>query len=134
MYLRSILALLTLVFAGCAPRSFPGEGTVHYQDGTPVASAMIEFLPESGANVARGKTNEKGEFELSTLGKEGIRAGNYSVGIVQIVVMDGMQDHLRHTFKRSVPKKFNNPITSGIKISIPADGPLTIVVEDDTQP
>ncbi len=130
--LPSIVALLLCV--GCSPERFAGQGVVQFGDGTPVKSAMVEFVPVDGSHVARGKTDNQGQFELTTLGQPGIQAGQYSVGVVQVIVLDGLQDHIGHSDARSVPKKFQNPQTSDIQFSIPADLPLTIVIDDQDAP
>ena len=120
-----------LAAVGCSPQKYRVEGIVTFQDGAPVGNAVVEFVPESGTGTARGKTDRTGKFELSTAGNPGVSAGAYSVGVVQIVVLDGMQDHLRHSKKREIPKKYNNPATSGIEFSIPVAETITIVIGDD---
>lgn len=89
----SLIAVVTvlLTFSGCgkgaAPKNrepvFPVSGKITYK-GKPVAGADIVFKSETVDRSAFGRTNEDGEYELSTFGSnDGAVAGKHSVVIVK---------------------------------------------------
>lgn len=131
-YRNWCLAIGVMFTIGCSPKLYDVQGIVRYEDGVVVDGAIVEFVPSEGTGVGRGKTDKEGNFQLQTAGEIGVPKGEYSVGIVKIVVMDGFQDHLRHSGLRSIAKEYQNPETSGITISIPTDEPIEFVVKDNS--
>ncbi|MEM8736745.1 MAG: carboxypeptidase-like regulatory domain-containing protein [Planctomycetota bacterium] len=124
-------ALLCVLFAcGCSPKLYEVKGLVRFDDGTFVDGALVEFVSGEATGTYRGKTGEDGSFVLTLAGKPGVPAGDYRVSISKVVVMDGMQDHLRHTPSKNVGKKYRDPATSGLRVSVPADEAIELVVDD----
>jgi hypothetical protein len=86
------VAALSIAFAGCggggsAPKNrepvFQVKGKVTYK-GQPVAGADIAFKSKSVERTAFGRTDEDGEFQLSTFGtNDGAVAGNHDVIITK---------------------------------------------------
>jgi hypothetical protein len=81
--------LLALVIAGCSKpgwlETYPVKGVVRV-DGKPAKDAMITFHPREQTGerpyIPTGKTNENGEFTLSTfVADDGAPAGEYDVTI-----------------------------------------------------
>jgi len=84
------LAAFVVVLAGCGKRgwleTYPVKGTV-LVDGKPAKDAMLSFHPketvEGKPHLPAGRTNENGEFNLSTfVTDDGAPAGEYDVTIV----------------------------------------------------
>ena len=112
--------------AGCGPAGpelHPAGGTVRFADGTPVAGAVVEYLPPSGGPAARGRTDADGRFTLATGGRAGAVAGNHRVGVSRAVTMDGFANHVRHAAagRQIVPPHLASPATSGLRAVVAAD-------------
>jgi hypothetical protein len=83
--------LLTLAIVGCgaAPTAtvtcYPVKGKVTLADGKPGAQLVLLFDPKPGpkgvGQKATGKTNDNGEFELTTVDKPGAGVGAYTVSV-----------------------------------------------------
>jgi hypothetical protein len=89
----SLIAIVAVLvsLSGCggssAPKNrepvFPVKGKVTYK-GQPVVGADIAYKSETVERSAFGRTNEDGEFELSTFGSnDGAVAGKHSVTIAK---------------------------------------------------
>ena len=137
--MRRFLALsgliLSLAFIGCGPSGHlsglhPCEGTVTY-NGSPVAEAVLTFHPDAsgGARSASAITDTSGKFKVTTLKPEdGIGPGNYKVTIIKFEeygdlppkVMDDYGDMVQpvRPQKNVLPKKYENPATSGLTVTI----------------
>ena len=121
---RRAVAALAVAFslAGCGaggPTLHPAAGTIRFADGTPVAGAIVEFLPAGGGPAARARTDADGRFALATGDRPGAVAGPHRVGVVQTVLMDGFPGHVRHmSAKQVVPPRFNAPHSSGLRAEV----------------
>ncbi|MFN3190598.1 MAG: carboxypeptidase-like regulatory domain-containing protein [Aureliella sp.] len=133
--MRSVLKLFALVFVmsalGCSPVLYEVDGVVLFKDGAPVSDALVEFVSTESNGSYRGKTGTDGSFELGFADKTGVPEGDYRISISKVVVMDGLQDHLRHTPSNTVGKKYRDPATSGLMVSVPADKAIELVVDDE---
>ncbi|WP_417377707.1 hypothetical protein [Gimesia sp.] len=78
-----LLLISAQTLVGCSgsdgPQVAAVEGTVTWE-GKPLADAGIAFTPEKGP-VAIGRTNESGQFNLSTQGRNGAVVGSHRVTI-----------------------------------------------------
>jgi len=78
-----LLLISVYALVGCSgsdgPQVAPVEGTVTWQ-GKPLADAGVAFTPEKGP-VAIGRTDESGQFSLSTQGRDGAVVGSHRVTI-----------------------------------------------------
>jgi hypothetical protein len=73
--------LVALVLPGCGSKPVPVTGEILWEDGKPVTSANVVFVPrdESGKR-ATGYTKEDGSFELTTSRPgDGAVPGDYTV-------------------------------------------------------
>ena len=122
----ALLASAAAVLHGCGPDGpalHPAAGTVTFDDGSPVAGAVVEFLPDGGGPAARGRTDAEGRFALATGGVPGAVAGGHRVGIARTVSMDGMPGHARHMgAAKTVPPTMASPATSGLTETVTAGG------------
>jgi len=81
---RTIGLLLLAFLVGCGGhKSYPVEGTVTTENGTPIADALIEFTPlEQDKVFARGKSGPDGKYHLTTsVDGDGVAAGEYRVRV-----------------------------------------------------
>jgi hypothetical protein len=113
-------AVLVLAFAGCGgPRLYPVEGTVEFADGSParaLAGASVEFDPVEGKTSARGIVQTDGSFRMGTnIPGDGVAPGTYRVGIQPPLPA------LDRPSPRVIDRRFENPVTSGLQVTVPLD-------------
>ncbi len=88
------LCLMAVVFvmglSGCGGKSTAGRQTVYKTKGKltfaggPLAGASVVFAPKDKQPAATGRTNDAGEFVLTTYdGGDGAAAGNFAVLILK---------------------------------------------------
>jgi len=82
------LAALTVTIFGCGsgvPRTVPVEGSLHWEDGKPIAEASVRFVPAAvGGKEAVGYTNKEGGFTLTSYSQnDGAIPGEYSVVVTK---------------------------------------------------
>ncbi|KLU06694.1 hypothetical protein RISK_001258 [Rhodopirellula islandica] len=124
---------LPLLLAGCSAQH-PATGFVGYTDGEPVQSGSIEFrLIETGDRFA-GRIARDGEFTLRDQdGNESLPPGDYEVVVVQIVLTEDVAA-ADHDHGRTVPRRYADYYTSGLRYSNPADRVDSIRVELEATP
>jgi len=118
------LMLLPLLTAGCSdgPEMHPVTGTVTL-DGKPLEGASVVFHPiEKEGALAAGKTDAQGKYELRIREQPGALAGKYQVTVLLTKTVGQRKnpdsdDDLKMTY--IVPKKFNDPGTSGLEEEVP---------------
>ncbi|MDO5309460.1 MAG: hypothetical protein Q4G03_08205 [Planctomycetia bacterium] len=129
--LSLVLALLTLATVGCGgekkpsdlPKLYPTTITVTYDDGTPVDGANVALMSAqktSGRtwNLA-GVTDASGVIILMTDGKwNGAPAGEYNAMVIKEVAEDASEDGTPGPTTVYVDRKFNNPKTSGLTVTV----------------
>ena len=83
---RVTLLLSALVFPGCSGVDTSGRKDVYpvsgkvTMSGGPVANAAVTFSPKAGQPVATGRTDDQGQFALTTYEPgDGAAAGEYAV-------------------------------------------------------
>ena len=138
MLLRVALVGLMLFTAGCSRGEklnrlpvFKVRGVVTLK-GNPIANADITFLNAEANRGAFGKTNEKGEYQLTTYTSfDGAVPGKHSVSIIHTPPVANMpvsvssedpayvppaigQSTLPPAPKSNVPAKYADPATSGL--------------------
>lgn len=123
-----VIALASLVFVGCGG----GENRVQTHtvrgkltDGSkPVAHAQVVFHPVGGSSETpkpRGKTDEKGEFTLTTYdGNDGAPAGRYKVSVELWKTVGADAGPVNQ-----LPAKFADPEKSGLTATVTA-GPTDL--------
>ncbi len=92
MVVETILVCACTVMVGCGEsRVSVGKatGTVT-MDGKPLANVTVVFHPKAGRPVAKGKTNDAGEFTMTTYEQDdGAPLGENDVTVYQEVKVDG---------------------------------------------
>ena len=78
----SCIAFCCLMSWGCGGSGLdlaPVSGRVTL-DGEPLANVTVTFLPKDGAS-ASGRTNDNGEYELTTIAEKGALLGEHTVTV-----------------------------------------------------
>jgi hypothetical protein len=128
--------LASALLCGCGGKeawdtSYPAKGVVKYK-GKPIKDAELllfpvdELVPESVR--PRGKTNENGEFILSTYGTgDGAPAGSYKVTVIhhQVVIH---KDSVG-TKPNDLPPKYASAATTDVTVEINAGETEIPVIE-----
>ena len=126
--LAKLAVVLAVAIAGCAKSesarkpTFPIRGIV--LDGSkPLTNATVVFHPVDGADPKpRGKTDEKGEFTLTTYDSgDGAPAGRYRVTVELWATV-----HADSGPVNRVPAKYANPETSGFTAEVTANSPTNL--------
>jgi hypothetical protein len=142
--LRGVFGLALLLGAGCGDSPVPVRGTVTL-DGTPVAGALVLFLPEGGTGrQASGQTGSDGSFQLTTSSSnDGALRGKYKVvvqysegpeappgGNVKDVMLglEKAQKAKRPPPKYVIPERYSNPEKTELRQEVPANGPVTLAL------
>ncbi len=126
---RGFAALsILLAFAGCdrGPALVPASGIVKYKHAA-IPGADVVFVPDGDGQPAIGRTDEKGEFTLSTSGRKGALVGSYKVSITaarpkrevpasEAVAMSSEQ--IAANREDLVPTKYNNPVSSELTATV----------------
>lgn len=129
-------AAIATAMGGCnfGPPMAPVSGTVA-MDGQPLRFGTVMFQHTEGGQPARAQIQPDGSFVLSTFGPEdGARVGEHRVRVACFEAQDPANadkprgDSLGASL---IPKKYANPATSGIKVTV-VDGdnpPVAIELE-----
>ncbi|UUO08246.1 hypothetical protein M4951_07970 [Blastopirellula sp. J2-11] len=120
-----LLSALFVSAGGCRSEFNSLQGTVKYEDGTPVDHGMVCFLKDGF--LAKGVIESDGAFVVGSLrADDGLPDGAYQVYIDGAVI----EDLKAPTGVRSiVPKEMTDPEKSGLTFKVPGDGrTLDIVV------
>jgi hypothetical protein len=127
----SLALLLASLQFGCGggPKLIPAGGAVKYKNAL-IPGADVVLIPEGNGQTAIGKTNELGEFTLSTGGLPGVLIGSYRVSITaarpkrvvsQAEAVAMSSEQIAANREDLVPIKYNNPISSELTATISQD-------------
>jgi hypothetical protein len=95
-------------------------------NGTPVDGAILFCIPEDpkstkAAPNANAETNSDGHFSLSTYGSgDGAVPGTYLVGITKPIPDPATANSATPGNLNALPDKYQNPTTSGLKMTVDA--------------
>lgn len=151
------LSLVTTL-AGCGgsdkPDTVPVSGKVTL-DGVPVEGASVMFRPEGSGRPGTAMTDADGAYSLSSYGEpnDGAVPGEYTVAVIKIGgpgasalagsappqsdpnalstidATSGTNSAEAPETEYFVPKKYTDPSTSGLKLTIPEGGSDNINLE-----
>lgn len=123
--------LLALALAGCdrGPALVPAGGIVKYKH-APIPGADVVLVSDGDGQPAIGRTDDKGEFILTTSGRKGAFIGSYKVSITaarpkrevspaEAVAMSSEQ--IAANREDLVPIKYNNPVSSELTATVTRD-------------
>lgn len=123
------ICLLFSVMVGCnrGPKIVVAEGTVQFEDGSPVVVGTIETKSLQYEGVqATGKIERDGSFKLTTfVDGDGAAVGEHQCVIVQFVMAEGLTGH-QPTTQGVVNPKHRNYSTSGLQFTVPDEGTKSI--------
>ncbi len=153
---------LVSVLGGCKgsdkPDTVPVSGKVTL-DGVPVEGASVMFRPEGPGRPGTAMTDANGMYSLSSYGEpnDGAVPGVYTVAVIKIggpgasalagslpppsdpnalstiSATPGTNSAEVPETEYFVPKKYTDPSTSGLKLTIPEDGSDSINLELTTK-
>lgn len=146
MYLRVVVAGMLLCAVGCSRSEklnrlpvFKVRGVVTLK-GNPVANADVTFTNAEANKSAFGKTNDKGEYQLTTYDAfDGAVAGKHAVAIIHVPPVANTpalpatedtsyqppeigESTVPLAPKSNVPAKYADPATSGLIAVVNEDG------------
>ena len=113
--------LLATIITGCHSQVGPQSGRVIFEDGSPVQSGSIEFRDlETGIRYA-SRINFNGEFHPKNEDDRiGLPPGEYEIVVVQIVLTEDLAIE-DHDHGHTVPRRYADYYTSGLKITVAPD-------------
>ena len=109
------------VMTGCGEQiekkpTAPVKGVVTYQ-GKPLETGEIVFFPQTGEQIAHGKIQPDGSFQLTTYDEgDGAFPGTHKVSIISERDMEGVsaEDPEASLEPSYIPAKYNMQKTSGL--------------------
>lgn len=118
--------LLLIALAGCNSKStptFPVQGRVQFEDGSPVRTGFVETYSHELKINARGKINQDGSFLLSTFAEnDGAVAGTHDVIVTQFLGHE-MAPEIKHDHRiEAVATKHADYATSGLSLKVEEQG------------
>lgn len=126
------VACWLLAVVGCSAEPTP-HGIVRFDDGQPVQSGSIEFRSLSSGDRYASRISSDGQFTLSDPDGEAVLPpGDYEVVVVQIVITEDLAA-ADHQHGRTVPRRYADYYTSGLRFSNAVDrtGPIVIELTTD---
>lgn len=127
----SVLAITT----GCGgPTTVPVRGRVEFSDGQPVQTGRIEFRAVDAEWRAMSEIGPDGSFSLAMAdGVAGLPPGDYDIIVVQLIITEDLAlgDHGQGGHGRSVPRRFADYYTSGLRATVTDGQPndLRVTIE-----
>jgi len=120
------MALAASAAVGCgAGDRGKASGTVQLHDGSPLVGGLVIARSEATGKAATGQTDSQGHYQLSTSDGSDIPAGDYAV------IIQERRQSMDGPVSRLVPPRYSNPATSGLSVSVPAGGDVTLDVKLD---
>ena len=126
----SVALCIPLGLIGCGgPKLVAAGGTLKFNNQS-IGGADVVFVPDEGGSPVIGRTDEQGNFSLSTDGKPGALPGPYKIAITAVrqkrAVKEseavGMTDsQIAANHESLIPKKYNNTILSGLTAKVSED-------------
>lgn len=126
-----IATSLAFLVSGCGSPSGTHQGTVLFDDGTPVQSGSVEFRSLADGSRYASRVAADGSFALTDQdGEFGCPPGDYEVVVVQIVLTEDLAAEA-HEHGRTVPRRYADYYTSGLRVTNAeeSDAPLEITLE-----
>lgn len=126
----ALLLLLTLS-TGCGSAEaenlrevYPVTGKVFYK-GEPIPDGMVSLTPVTSTNdekpfyAPRGTVDENGMFNISTYSTgDGAPPGEYKVSFTWVGSLKGVSEDEEDKLPEKLPRKYTNPETSGITVTV----------------
>lgn len=122
-----LIGMSLLCASGCSDSGHSGSGVVRFSDHEPVRAGSVEFRSIiGGKNRYASRIGDQGQFQLTDAqGRHGIADGEYEVVVVQIVITEDLALE-QHTHGRTVPRRYADYYTSGLRVSVQSKHPQAI--------
>jgi hypothetical protein len=138
VYALGLLLFAALCGCGGGPKLVPAGGAVKYKN-VSIPGADVVLVPDGAGQPAIGRTDDHGQFTLSTGGLPGALVGSYKVSITaarpkravsaaEAVAMSSEQ--IAANREELVPVKYNNPISSELTATVSQDSAANQFVFD----
>ncbi len=128
--LLTTASLLLFNVVGCGGPVGPTSGVVRFDDGTPVQAGSIELRRTTDQQRFSSRISPNGTFEpVSQDGDLGLPPGQYDVVVVQDLAIED------HTHGKTVPRRYADYYTSGLKVEV-TEGqttPVEVVIESESE-
>ncbi len=122
-YLAGLAGLALLAgLSGCG-RLHPVAGQLVWPDGQPakeLEGCMLYFESTEHRTISRSVVQADGRFRLTTDRPEARGPDGVPPGVHRVYLIDGVPP--------LVDKRFRNPATSGLEVTVPPDGPVVLQV------
>lgn len=123
------------------PAIYKASGKVLYQ-GKPLEGAIVLYHPIDGNTAAHGRTNSKGEFDLTTfVNRDGAPAGSYHVVVTKMeydekpTAYDSPHERsVAQIGKQLLPAKYTNKETTILTVEIHSKGPNNSIFDITGEP
>lgn len=120
----SILLSLVVIATGCSSNdipTYPVEGIVTLDDGTPVQTGTVEFNSLDQNLTARGSIQSDGTFRLTTFKDgDGAVAGAHDAVVVQLISTEDLSLH-EHDHGPTIDPKFAHYDSAGLRFTVHTD-------------
>ncbi|TWT84560.1 hypothetical protein CA13_60400 [Planctomycetes bacterium CA13] len=126
-----LVTLLAVLVSGCAKPSGSHKGIVLFDDGTSVQSGSVEFRSLADGSRYASRIAADGSFALTDQDGEIVcPPGEYEVVVVQIVLTEDLAAEA-HEHGRTVPRRYADYYTSGLRVTTPqqSDSPIRVTLE-----
>ena len=134
------ILICIIALAGCdrGPALVPAGGVVKYKH-APIAGADVVLVPDGDSQLAIGRTDDKGEFTLTTSGRKGAFVGSYKVSITaarpkrQVSASEAVamsSEQIAANREDLIPTKYNNPVSSELTATVSRDPAANTFVFD----
>lgn len=128
----AILAVAVLIQAGCGGSPSTASGLVRFDNDEPVRSGSIEFRSLADGSRYASRIASDGSFTLTNAdGDIQCPAGKYEVVVVQIVLTEDLAADA-HSHGKTVPRKYADYYTSGLRVDHVPPTPIRVTLETPT--
>ena len=128
--ITSMMACST-VLVGCGGSVGPINGSVRFDDGSPVRSGSIELRRITDRASYASRISVDGTFQPRNQdGVPGVPPGEYEAVVVQIVLTEDLAKEL-HEHGTTVPRRYADYHTSGLKVTVNESqvDPIEVILE-----
>lgn len=116
----ALLATLP-IFSGCETpglSTYPVQGKVQFEDGTPVRSGYVETLSREHRINSRGQIQRDGSFELTTFREaDGAVPGMHDVVVIQFLGSE-KTPQIEHDHGEAVAPRYGDYAQSGLSMEV----------------
>ena len=129
----STVTTMLLFIVGCGGGGGASRGVVRFTNGQPVQSGSVEFRSLTDGSRYASRIGVDGSFELTDAeGRSRCPPGVHEVVVVQIVLTEDLAAEA-HRHGQTVPRRYADYYTSGLRVDVPAAAEASLVVTVEPQ-